>query len=437
MSRRKGQLHLTLSVQGTGYHPGSWRHPDVSNVKLHEPAYYYSLAQTAERGKFDMLLLDQTFIGERLRAAGREPGLPFEPFTLLGALASVTKHMGLGAPVSTSVIEPFAVARQLAALDHLSDGRTAWLASAVDLYEPKRRLGGPPELSFAQRKERKQEFIEVAARLWDSWEDGAVIIDRREGRYIDSDKVHLIHHTGQHFKVRGPLSIPRSPQGHPVRISISSAWDNWSGDDLDKPELVISSRPLIETAADFYQKLQKRRAVNGYPAAGVKVLTTLSPIIGATEAEARHRAAELQELADPKTGIAILSDLLDLDLTGYSLDGPLPAIPGLLEAVKASGIEAATLRELSSQIVRLTGTKVFVGTPEQLADWMEDWYQAYGSDGFHLQLPLLPGGLDEFVAQVIPVLQRRGLFRTEYTGTTLRDHLGLEVPVGVRISKEG
>ncbi|MFD0678560.1 MULTISPECIES: NtaA/DmoA family FMN-dependent monooxygenase [unclassified Paenibacillus] len=437
MSKRKGQLHITLSLQSTGYHPGSWRHSKARTEKLHDPAYYYRLAQTAERGKFDLLFLDHTSTGDRLSATGKEPGLLLEPFTLLGALASVTKHIGLGAAVSTSVIEPFAVARQLAALDHLSGGRTAWLASVSDHREPKRH-GGLPELSRSERTERQQEFVEVAQRLWDSWEEGAVIVDREQGRYTDSDKVHLIHHAGKHFTVRGPLSIPRPPQGYPVRIGLSSALGNRNVEDSDSAELILSSRPSIREAADFYAQLKQRNALRGRFPNGVKVLTVLTPIIGATEEDARNKAAELQKLIDPEAGIALLSDLFDTDLTEYPLDGPLPVIPFLKEAVITAGLEGLTLRELSLRALELKGTKVFVGTSEQLVDWMEEWYLAYGSDGFHLQPSLLPNGLDEFVEQVIPLLQRKGLFRTEYTGNTLRDHLGLEAPAAYGpISREG
>lgn len=429
MGKRKGRLHLAVSVQGAGYHPGSWRHPEAEAGKLFDPAYFYKLAQTAERGKLDLLFLDHAFVGDRLRATGREPGLLLEPFTLLGALASVTKSIGIGAAVSTSVIEPFAVARQLAALDHLSGGRTAWLANETDILEPKRRLGGPSELSREERLERKREFVEVAARLWDSWEEGAVIADREQGRYIDSGKVHLIHHAGKHFRVRGPLSIPRPPQGHPVRIGRSSILENPQPDPAD---IVFSSRPSLGEAAAFYAKLKKRSDANR-----TKVLTTVTPILGATEAEARRKAAELRELADPKAGLAFLSDLFHTELTGYSESGPLPAIPGLQEAVKAAGLEGLSLRELGRRALEVKGSRVFVGTPEQLADWMEAWYDAYGSDGFHLELPVLPGGLDEFVGQVVPVLQRKGIFRTEYGGSTLREHLELPHTANVRISKEG
>lgn len=437
MNVRTGQMHLTVSVQGAGYHPGSWRHPEAEPGNLHELAYHYKLAQTAERGKFDLLVLDHTSIGEHTRATGREPGLLLEPFTLLGTLASVTKRIGLGATVSTSVNEPFAVARQLAALDHLSGGRTAWLASEADHLEPKRRLGGPSELSRSERLERRQEFVEVAERLWDSWEEGAVIIDRSQGRYIDADKVHLIHHTGKHFKVRGPLSIPRPPQGYPVRIGKSSTLDDRNETDIDTAEIIFSSRASIEAAVDFYASLRNRSVLKGRSPDGVKVLTTLTPILGATEVEARNKAAELLELVDPQAGLALLSDLLNVDLTGYPLDGPLPAIPGLSEAVKEAGIAGITLRDLSRRTLELNGTQVFIGTPEQLADWMEAWYRAYGSDGFHLLPSVLPCGLDAFVEQVVPILQRKGLVRTEYTGTTLRDHLGLPIPADGRIWKEG
>ncbi|MEF3304438.1 LLM class flavin-dependent oxidoreductase [Paenibacillus sp. GYB003] len=384
MSHRSGQMHLTVALQGAGYHPGSWRHPRAEADRLVDPSYYYKLAQTAERGKLDLLFLDLTAVGERQRLAGSEPGLLLEPFTLLGALASVTEHIGLGAAVSTSVIEPFAVARQLSALDHLSGGRLAWLAgTAVDL-EPRRLRGGPPELSRPEKLARLQEFLQVTARLWDSWEDGAVIIDRASGRYIDADKVHLIRHAGNYFRVRGPLSIPRSPQGHPVRIGLYGGDDRPDDTDVDTSELVFASTRSLEESVDFYKTFQTRIAGKGRSPDSAKVLAVVTPILGSTEAEARSRAAELAELAMPEGGKA--------------------AEPGRAQP--------------------------FVGTPEQLADRLEAWFLAYGSDGFHIQPALLPGGLEELVDQVVPLLRRKGLFREQYEEAALRDRLGLRVPRG-------
>lgn len=443
MGQRNERLHLALSVQGAGYFPGSWRHPQAAPPRqLYDPAYYYELAQTAERGKFDLLFLDHTAIGEQLDVTGAEPGLPLEPLTLLGALASVTTRIGLAAAVSTSVIEPFAVARQLAALDHLSGGRMAWLATAATPREPQRRFGGgPAELSTVEQRERLEEFVAVTARLWDSWEDGAVIADRAEGRYIDADKVHLIHHVGRHFRVRGPLSIPRPPQGHPVLIGGTFAAQ--PAREGDKPEaetaaeLVFRAQLSLREAADFCARLKRSVARQGRSADSVKVLTAVTPILAATERDAARKAAELRELVEPQAGLAALSDWLRHDVTGYSPDGPPPAVPGLREAAAAAGLAELTLGELGSRTLELQGNRLFVGTPEQLADWMAEWHRNGGSDGFLLRPALLPGGLDDFIDGVVPELQRRGLFRSEYEGATLREHLGLPFPSSEPISKEG
>ncbi|XID90917.1 NtaA/DmoA family FMN-dependent monooxygenase [Paenibacillaceae bacterium WGS1546] len=436
MGTRKGQLHLALSVQGAGYSIGSWRQSSAKPGKLHDAAYYYRLAQTAEQGKLDLLFLDSASAGERLRATGKEPGLPLEPFTLLGGVASVTRRIGLGAAVSASALEPFGVARQLAALDHLSGGRLAWQPIPQDSRELTCGLG-TQALSPSEQESRLQEFIEVAELLWNSWEEGAVIANRETGRYIDSSKVHLIQHAGKHFRVRGPLSIPRSPQGQPVRIAASAASAYQQAADLDSAELVFSYRPSLEEAIEFRAALRQRIASRGRTPDAVKVLATVSPILGTTEEEARHKAAELYEWADPEIGRAYLSDWLNEDLADYPLDTDSSRIPGLREAVEAVNLPHAALREHSRRALALTGTHIFIGTPQQLADWMEAWHAGNGCDGFHLQLPLLRGELDDLVAHVIPELQRRGLYRTEYAGNTLRDHLDLPNPGVQQLAKEG
>ncbi|RKN80489.1 LLM class flavin-dependent oxidoreductase [Paenibacillus ginsengarvi] len=392
MGIRTGQMSLAVSVQGAGFYPRSWRHPGAEPDRLLDPAYYYTLAQTAERGKLDLLFLDHTAITDGLRAAGREPGLPLEPFTLLGAIASVTSHIGLGAAASTNAIEPFAVARQLAALDHLSGGRLAWVASIADETEPRRLRGGPPELAWTEKLARRREFVDVAERLWDSWEDGAVIVDRASGRYIDAGKVHLIDFAGDYFRVRGPLSLPRPPQGYPVRIGVYGDEEEAAVTGADAAELVFASAGSAEQAADLYKRLKSGIAAKGRAPDSVKVLMNVTPILGSTKEEARRRAAELAECA------------------AESQEGVIAALPD---------------------------PHVFVGTPEGLAERMEEWYRAYGSDGFHVKPALLPAGIEELVDEVVPILQRKGLFRTDYEDGVLRSRLGLpDVPARQRDIEE-
>lgn len=386
---RDGELHLSLSLLDTAYYPGSWRHPEAEPERLLDPVFFYRLAQTAERGKFDLLYVDHTGQNDYVRATGKEPVLLLEPLTLLTSLASVTEYIGLGTAVATAVHEPYAIARILAVIDHLSHGRTAWFAGTTGAYEPKRQGAGriSSDLPDAEQVERKREFIEVADKLWDSWEDGALLIDKSMGRFLDSDKVHLIHHAGKHFKVRGPLSVPRPPQGRPVSIGVLDGLAELNEADIEGKDLILCSQHTLDEARIFYKLLKEKALSAGRAAHEVKVLIHLFPILGATEQEARDKAAALKELADPVAG--------------------------------------------------LRGTHVFVGTAAQLADWIEEWYQAYGSDGFNLQFPVLPSGLDTFVDEVIPLLQSRGLFRTSYAGRTLRGHLGLKVPAHPYAYHEG
>jgi FMN-dependent oxidoreductase (nitrilotriacetate monooxygenase family) len=427
MGNRSNLLHFSLALAGTGFAPGRWRRASSPSPAL-DPAWYHQLAQLAERGKFDLLYLDTDAAGARLQATGREPWLWWEPFTLLGGIASVTERIGLGASLSTAQLEPFGAARQLAALDHLSGGRLAWQPVPRDHREIVDRLADRQEWSESEGAERLREFTAVAAKLWDSWEEDAVIIDRAAGRYIDSGKVHLILHEGKHFRVRGPLSIPRPPQGHPVRIGFSSAWHRKQPADLASVELLFSARPTLRESAHFRARIREQAAAQGRRPDDVKVLATLMPVLGETEEEARGKAAEIRAQTDPAVGIACLSDWLGRDLSLFSPDTDSGQIPELKEAIEAAGLPHGALHEIARRAIEVTGTRVFVGTPRQLADWLDAWRADAGSDGFHLLLPELREDLEYWVSRVVPELQRRGLYRLDYDGATLRENLGLQVP---------
>ncbi|MEW9701696.1 NtaA/DmoA family FMN-dependent monooxygenase [Paenibacillus sp. SI8] len=435
MDKRQGQLHVALSLQNGGYSPGSWRHSQTERAEWNHPDYYHHLAKTAERGKFDLLFLDHTGSGEKLRSTGREPGALFEPLTLISSLISVTERIGIGASVAIATSEPYAVARTLAVLDHLSNGRTAWQPEPTEHYEPKRRQDGETgELSEEQRFLRTQEFTHVTKSLWNSWQEDALLVDKASGRFLDANKVQFIHHAGKHFKVRGPLSVPRPPQGSPVRIEQLQILADPNHVDVTGIDLLFSPQRSLREASAFYARLHKRIADAHRSSNELKVLTNLSPILGATEQEAWDKAAAYRELIHPEAGLAILSDLLGHDVAIYPLDGPLPEIPGISKAkitgklrfiTELAREEGLTIRELGRRAAELQGTQVFVGTPAQLVNWMEDWFNSYGSDGFLLQLPDLTQGLNTFVDDVVPLLQERGLFRTAYSETTLRGNLDL------------
>lgn len=352
MTGQRRQLHLMVSLQGSGYEPGSWRHSSAQPDKLHLPIYYQQLAQTAERGKLDLVYLDNPFI---------------DPLTLMAAIVANTDRIGVGATVTTELIEPFAAARSLAALDHFSKGRSAWYAGTHSNYEPQRLNDRSSEWTPSQLLERNQEFIQVAEKLWDSWEADALLVDRAQGKYIDASRIHRINHEGKYYQVVGPLGIPRPPQGRPIRIGFTELEGAIGGADV-----VVTPRASLEEAIARKSSLHSG-----------KLLTTIVPILAHTEVDARALASELRQYRTSKNNVQ--------------------------------------------------EDNLFVGTPTQLADWMEMWFTSGASDGFHIQPALLPLGLEDFVDQVIPLLQARGLFRTDYSSSTLRGHL--DVPAE-RFSEE-
>jgi FMN-dependent oxidoreductase (nitrilotriacetate monooxygenase family) len=440
-------MSLALLIdQATGTHPASWLHPDTNAAASTDIAHYRALALLAERGKFDLFFVADTPAArtDNLHAWSRFPMYmnALEPVTLLTALAGATMRIGLGATVSTSFSEPYNVARQFASLDHISAGRAAWnvVTSANDYAA--RNFGAAALSPHALRYQRAGEFVDVVRELWNTWDDDAFIRHRRLGLYFDVARMHVVHHSGPFFKVDGALNIARCPQGHPVIIQAGASE---TGRELAArtAEVVFASDASPHSAKTGYDDLKGRLAKYGRDPASLRILAGLPVVLGRTQDEAEEKHARLQEMIHPDVGRFRLGTDLEIDLSDLPLDAPIPAdrLPKTANLHKAffDGImkiireENPTLRQLYMRYER--GRKTIKGTPAHIADVMEQWFSMPACDGFMLQFHILPGGLDEFVAGVVPELQRRGLLRREYEGTTLRDHLGLARPANPRAAR--
>lgn len=431
------QIKLGVSMIGLGYHPAAWRHPDTppgGNMSL---KHFVNMAHIAERGLFDMVFLAD---GVGIRAYDEPPGslsrmannVQFEPLTLLSALAMVTTNLGLAATASTTYNEPYHVARKFASLDHISDGRAAWnvVTSRTDMEA--QNFGLPASPSYDDRYDRAIEFVDVVRGLWDTWEDDAFIRDQKTGVNYDGSKLHILDHKGKHFSVRGPLNIARAPQGHPVIIQAGASEQ---GRELAAAtaDVIYAASQTLQEAQAYYASVKDRMAKYGRSRDELKIMPGLMAIVGKTEQEARDKYAVVQELIDPRVGLSLLAGSLG-DYTGYDLDGPVPLLPewrlrsrGQLMYDKAQR-EGLTIRQLYTAVAAGNGHRQVIGTPEQVVDHMEEWFNNEAADGFNVLPDHSPGGLAEFVDMVVPEMQRRGLYRTAYEGRTLRDNLGLSRP---------
>ena len=433
----KRQLHLNLFIHSRGHHEASWRHPSSSPLSLTDIRYYQDLARRAEAARFDSIFLaDQLALGEDAAQAARTW---LEPITVLAALAVSSSRIGLIATASTTYTEPFNLARQFASIDHISNGRAGWNIVTSWLATAARNFGGEKQVSHDDRYARAEEFMRVATGLWDSWAEGAVVDDRARGLYARADRIQPINHRGDFYQVAGPLNVPRCPQGRPVLVQAGSS-DTGRGFAARHAEAVFTAHLEKATAQEFYADLKARAAVGRNPE-HVLILPGLSAMIASTEAEARRLALEVNELCDTEVGRKRLSNRFGgHDFSHLPLDRPLTRAdfpdPGSVQAARSRTEviinfverENATLRQLLAYLAGARGHFATTGTPEQIADLIEDWFTDGAADGFNVMPPLLPAQLDVFAAEVVPILQRRGLFRTEYEGTTLREHYGLPWP---------
>jgi FMN-dependent oxidoreductase (nitrilotriacetate monooxygenase family) len=417
---------------GVGHHEAAWRHPRTSSANVTDVHHYQHLAQVAERGR-----LDSVFLADGLALWGnvRHNALGgLEPLTLLAALAAVTDHIGLIATVSTTYNEPFHVARKFASLDHISGGRAGWNI-VTSASEAEAHNFGIERPAHKDRYARATEFLEVVTKLWDSWEDGAILGDHRSGNYADTDRIHTLDHIGPHFRVRGPLNTSRPPQGHPLLVQAGSSED---GKEFAArfAEAVFTAQQTLADGQAFYADLKSRLGRYGRHEDELLILPGISPIIGSTEREALQLERELEELIIPEYGVHQLSNILGVDLSDHPLDARLPEVPpatdGQQSRVKLvtdlAEREQLTLRQLIGRLAGGRGHRVVTGTPEQIADQIEEWFVNGAADGFNIMPPVLPGGLEDFVDHVVPELRFRGLFRTDYEGRTLRQNYGLARP---------
>ncbi|WP_375456680.1 LLM class flavin-dependent oxidoreductase [uncultured Methylobacterium sp.] len=439
MARHGERLRLGAFLYPGGHHVAAWRHPASQADAGIDPAHYRRLAQVAEAAKFDLIFLADgvSIRGDDIdalsRTAIRYVG-QFEPLTPLSHLSAVTERIGLVATASTTYNEPFHVARKFASLDHLSRGRAGWnLVTSADPREAY-NFGRESHLAHARRYARAEEFVDVAAGLWDSFEDDAFVRDRAEGRFFDPDKLHVLAHEGEHFSVRGPLNVPRPPQGHPVVVQAGSS-EAGKALAARTAEVIFTAQSTLADAKAFYADVKGRMARHGRDPDDLKIMPGAFPVVGRTEGEAQDKYGALQALIHPVVGRSLLEQLAGLDLSGHADDAPVPEAPGteggksrqdlLVTLARRDGL---TIRELYLRIAGARGHWTLVGTAAQIADALQERFEADGADGFNIMPPTLPGGLDDFATLVIPELQRRGLFRTEYEGRTLRENLGLRRP---------
>jgi len=434
------QIKLGAFVQATGHHISAWLHPGAQPDAGLNFQHYLQLARAAEAAKFDLLFVadspggysnfeDAEVFARNAKAAH------FEPVTLWSALSALTTHIGFVATSSTTYEDPYTTARKFASLDWISGGRAAWnvVTTGADVSANFSQSAQP---AHADRYARAEEYIDVVKGLWDSYEDDAFLRDRESGLFVDPDKVHLVNHRGAHFQIRGPLNVGRPPQGYPVVVQAgaSDAGRELAG---RTAEVVFTANLTLEDAQAFYADLKARAGRYGRQPHEILIMPGIFPVLGGSEAEAQANYEALQALIHPSVAWSILKRHYgEVDLSGYSLDDKAPPLPretnGNRSRLKlVSDLverDRPTLRELYRTVSTARGHHTVIGTPDQVADAIQDWFENGAADGFNIMPPVLPAGLTDFIDQVVPILRRRGLFRSEYEGRTLRDNLGLARP---------
>lgn len=430
-------LSLGAFLMATGHHVSAWRHPEVPANGGLDFRLYKRLAQVAEAAKFDAVFVADSVAAPTGDIASRMARSDhFEPLTLLSALAAVTERIGLIATVTTSYNEPYHVARKFASLDHISEGRAGWNLVTSDAAAEALNFNRQEHFGHAERYARAREFHEVVTGLWDSWEDDAFTRDKASGQYYDPARLHVLNHEGEHFRVQGPLNVARSPQGRPVIVQAGSSE---TGRELaaQTAEVVFTAQTSLAAARDFYNDLKGRLPRFGRSADDLRIMPGVFLVVGQSQTEAQEKFEEFQELVEPQVGVALLSRMLgNFDLSAYPLDGPLPELPltdsgqrsRQLLLTELAGRENLTLAQLGRRIAGGRGHYSLIGTPTQIADELQAWFEGGAADGFNVLVPHLPAGLEDVARHVVPELQRRGLFRRDYSGSTLRDHLGLKRP---------
>lgn len=436
MPAEKQKLRLGAFMRPVSIHTAAWRYPGGTpdaNFNLQALVRY---AQTLERGCFDAFFMADhlAVLNMPMEALKRSATVTsFDPLTLLPALAMVTKHLGLIATASTTFEPAYMVARRFASLDHISNGRAGWNIVTTSNPDAALNFGQKEQMEHAARYRRAREYYDVVTGLWDSWADDAFIRDVDSGIFFDPGRLHTLDHEGEFLSVRGPLNIGRPVQGWPLIVQ-AGASDDGRQLAAETAEMVFTSQRTLKEAQEFYADVKTRMAAAGRNPDHMKILPGALVVVGDSEAEAREKRALLDSLVHYDSGIAALSIALGVDARAFDPDAPLPPIPetnasksGRERVLRMAKEEGLNVRQLAGRMGGYAG-HALVGTPASIADEMEVWLMEKGSDGFNIMFPYLPAGLDDFVDKVVPELQRRGIFRTEYEGRTLRENLGLPRP---------
>ncbi|HEX2605398.1 MAG TPA: LLM class flavin-dependent oxidoreductase [Oxalicibacterium sp.] len=436
MAAPKRQMSIGMNILGLGGHASAWRLRELPSSSLLDVDYFINIAKLSERGTLDAIFLaDGPALGGDV---GKQPGGRLEPTVLLTAVALATQHIGVIATASTTYNDPYNLARRLASIDHISKGRAAWnvVTTAGDIAAQNFGLTGAP--LHEDRYGRAAEFLDIAIKLWDSWEDDAIIDDWQNGIFSDAGKVHTIDHVGKHFSVRGPLNVPRSPQGRPVLVQAGSS-EGGKSVGSRYADAIFTTQTTLPDGQVFYAEMKNRARAWGRNPDQLKIMPGLSTVIGSTEEEAHRRCDELDSYQGEQGLAAQIAARIGIPVRDLDLDAELPwhligdvkdvtkSSHGFFEAqINLARREKLTVRQLSKRI--RSGHRLAVGTPEQIADTLEQWFLSGAADGFNIMPDMFPSGAAIFVDEVVPLLRKRGIFRTEYTGNTLRHHLGLERP---------
>jgi FMN-dependent oxidoreductase (nitrilotriacetate monooxygenase family) len=442
MSAADGKMRLGLSVAILGYHYAAWRLPEVPANGDHDLGHFIRCAEIAERGRMDFLFFAdvaalRNMDDPRIRRDLEQSHIKHEPTLLCAALAATTRHVGLMPTISTSFHHPYNVARRVASLDHISGGRMGWNLVTSTSPDEARNFGLDTPLSSEQRHARAREFLDVCRGLWDSWDDDAFIRDKATGVYFDRSKYHTLDHAGTYFRVRGPLDTARPPQGAPPLITAGQS-DNAQDLAAEVADMVYSAQPTLALAQTYYASVKARLPAYGRHPDDLLIMTGIMPFVGRTMAEAQAKFDAVQNLLDPRVAHGMLVINHFPDLSAYGLDDKVPDLvmteqhttagrppeftQTMMERAKR---EDMTIRQLFAAVSAGFWHLGVIGTPETIADTLEQWFRQGAADGFIIQPPYLPGSAEDFVDLVVPELQRRGLFRTEYEGATLRENLGL------------
>jgi len=432
MTKAKRQMHLGVLAVGAGNHIAGWRFPDAGTSSEDFPLLL-QIAQRAERGKFDFIF----FADNVACMLDDHPGfmLRLEPLTLLAALSVQTSHLGLVATASTQYSEPYNLARAFVSIDQISGGRAGWNVVTTSTVAAAENFGRKTAVAHDLRYEMAEEFVEVVRGLWDSWEEGALLLDRATGQYYDRSKVHALNHSGTFYSVRGPLNASRSPQGQPVIVQAGSSS---SGQRFASrfAEIVFTVQHDLSEAQSFYSAMKRQVEAAGRTPDHCKIIPGVFPIVARTDQEARQKLNDLMQFVDPTSALHTMSERYGHDMSQFPLDGPVPDLPVSDRSQSFAKVliakarrENYTLRDLYNNMAVARGYIVACGSPTTVADMLEEWFLGGAADGFMITPAYFPAYLDEFIELVVPELQRRGHFRTDYEGRTLRDHLGLPQPI--------